>query len=132
METTTPSVATFEANTAGTSLRGAIIRDDGRFVYSINGTPIARAPALGAAAHRLAEELRSRLQRRAGDDWGVEVHCSTRPGVGLLMGNRSHGGKGSGVPDPCVAQAIQAFDRSDRSLAAALEIGARVLADCCE
>lgn len=132
MATTATGVATFETNAAGTHLRGTVGRDGARFVYAINHETIGRARTLAAAAHRLAEELRSRLPRHAGRDWGVEVHCSTRPNVGLLMGNRSRGGAGGGAPNPCVLTAIQAFARSDKSLASALEIAARLLAECCE
>ena len=132
MATTATGVATLEANAGGRHLRGEIMRDGQRFVYSIDHARIASARTLAAAAHRLAAEIRERLPRHGAADWGVEVHCSTRPDVGLLMGNRPRAGGGGGAPNPCVLKAIRAFERGDKSLASALEVAARLLADCCD
>ena len=132
MVVTATQVGTIDANAGGRQRNGLIVREGRRFVYSIDGQTIDSAPTLAAAAHQLADALRRDLPRAAVNNWGVAVRCGTRPDLSLAIGNVAGGGGGGGAPDPCVLKVLRAFERSDRSLAAALEAAARLLADCCD
>jgi hypothetical protein len=124
-------IASMAANVDGHQQSGEIRREGNRFLVNVGGEAITGAPSIGNAGHRLAEGIRRDLPRGNPRDWGVEVHCHSTPGVGLLFGNRRHGG-GGGVPNPCVARAQAAYARGDDNLHRALETAARLLADCCQ
>jgi hypothetical protein len=94
------------ANAAGRQQSGEIRREGDRFIVYIGGNRFAGAQSIANAAHRLVEGVQRDLPRGNPADWGLEVHCHSTQGVGLLFGNRVRGGAGGGgAPNPCVARA---------------------------
>lgn len=125
-------IAAMAANADSGQQSGEIRREGDHLLVYVGGQAIAGAPSIGNAAHRLVEAIRRDLPRGNPSDWGLEVHCHSTPGVGLLFGNRRRGGGGGGAPNPCVARAQAAYARGDDNLHRALETAARLLADCCQ
>ena len=123
------TVATEEANANGVAASGQVRRDGSRYLVVVDGQIVGAAGSLAGAAHRLAEQLRSRLPRPP-RSWGLEVHCLTTP-VGLVYGNRRSGGAGGGPVDGCLARAIVEYRRGEDNLERALESAARLLTNCC-
>ena len=129
--TETALAATISANAGGRRLAGELRRERQRFGIYLNGVLIGRAGSLGAAAHRLKDSLARDLPRHLPGDWGVEAHCATSPGIGLLFGNCQSGHGAGGPAHPCVAEIVNDYRRGDDSLRRALEFAARLLARCC-
>lgn len=126
-------MALIAANASGRQQSGEIRREGNRFIVYVGDNRFARVGSIGSAAHRLVEGISRDLPRGNPTDWGVEVHCHTTPGVGLLFGNRTRGGSGGGgAPNPCVGRAQLAYGRGDNNLLRALQTAAQLLADCCE
>ena len=132
MATTETAVrATMAANAGGVRVEGDVRRDGDRFAVYVRGRQVAQAGSLGGAARRLAEALARDLPRQTRGSWGVEVHCSAVPGIGLLFGNAQSGFGGSGGTHPCVARVAGHYRRGQDNLQRALEFAAKLLAECC-
>lgn len=122
-------IATMRANGDGRASSGEVQRTERGYGVIIDGQRLDEHSSREAAFVHLGQGIRKRLPKNPAD-WGVHIHCNTRP-FDIAYGNLRGGGGPSGgaSPDPCVEEVRRDF--RGNTLAAAIAHAVNALQQCC-